>query len=88
MQEKVQTKHAHILTVDTCKCIAGLIIGAILGHSKEKILSHRYCPVSCCGDADELAPKIDEIARGSFKHINPHEIVGSGYVIKSLKSAL
>jgi len=46
MQEIVQTKHAHILTVDTCKCIAGLIIGAILGHSKEKILSHRYCPVS------------------------------------------
>jgi len=35
-----------------------------------------------------INPKIDEIARGSFKHINPHKIVGSTYGIKSLEWVL
>ena len=83
-----RTTHGHILTVDVCRYMAGLIVGAMLGHSKEKILSCRYCPVPGCWDAHGLAPEIDEIACGSFKHKNPPEIEGSGYVVKSLEAAL
>ena len=36
----------------------------------------------------KLAPKIDEIASGFFKHKNPPEIAGSGYVVKSVEAAL
>lgn len=60
----------------------------MIGHSKEQILSCRYCPSSGYWDAHELAPEIDEIACGSFKHKNPPEIEGSGYVVKSLEAAL
>lgn len=35
-----------------------------------------------------LAPKIDEIASGSFKNRNPPKIKGSGYVVKSMEAAL
>ncbi|MEN6292236.1 MAG: ADP-ribosylglycohydrolase family protein [Methanobacterium sp.] len=83
-----RTTHGHILTVDACRYMAGLIVGAMMGHKKEQILSCRYCPVSGFWDTHELAPEIDEIARGSFKHKNPPEVVGSGYVVKSLEAAL
>jgi ADP-ribosylglycohydrolase len=86
--ESSRTTHGHILTVDACRYMAGLIVGAINGHSKEKILSRRYCPVSGYWDAYKLAPEIDEIACGSFKYKNPPEIAGSGYVVKSLEAAL
>ena len=36
----------------------------------------------------EMTPEIDAIANGSFKHKNPPEIAGSGYVVKSLEAAL
>ena len=68
--------------------MVGLIVGVMTSHSKEQILSCRYYPVSGCWDAHELAPEIDEIACGSFKHKNPPKIVGSGYVVKSLEAAL
>ena len=35
-----------------------------------------------------LCAEIDEIAAGSFKRRRPPEIVGSGYVVKSLEAAL
>ncbi|MDP2644144.1 MAG: ADP-ribosylglycohydrolase family protein [Desulfobacterales bacterium] len=35
-----------------------------------------------------LCPEIDEIACGSFKRKEPPQIVGSGYVVKSLEAAL
>jgi ADP-ribosylglycohydrolase len=82
------TTHAHILTVGACRHMAGLIVGAMAGHSKENILSQRYCPVNGQWGAYEPAPEIDEIATGSFKHKNPPEIAGSGYVVKSLEAAL
>ena len=86
--ESSRTTHGHILTVDACRYMAGIIIGAMMGHKKKQILSYRYCPVSGFWDAHELAPEIDEIACGSFKHKNPPEILGSGYVVKSLEAAL
>ena len=86
--ESSRTTHAHILTVDACRYMAGIIVGVIMGHSKEKILSCRYGPISGCWDAHDLAPEIDKIACGSFKHKNPPEIEGKGYVIKSLEAAL
>ncbi len=37
---------------------------------------------------EPLHPAVDEVARGSFRRRNPPEIVGSGYVVKSLEAAL
>ena len=35
-----------------------------------------------------LAPEIEVVGRGSFKEQNPPDIVGTGYVVKSLEAAL
>jgi ADP-ribosylglycohydrolase len=59
-----------------------LLIKAVQGRSKDELLSSylwHYGP---------LAPKIDYIARGSFKEKHPPEIRGTGYVVHSLEAAL
>ena len=39
-------------------------------------------------EREPLAPKIAEVAGGSFARRSPSEIVGTGYVVKSLEAAL
>ena len=58
------------------------------GAPKDELLSERYCPVPGLWEPAPLCVEIDEIAAGSFKRLEPPEIVGSGYVVKSLEAAL
>jgi hypothetical protein len=76
--------------VDACGYFAGLLLGALGGRSKEEILSAFFCLGS---DPDYwqryvLSPAIAEIANGSFKQKEPPEIIGSGFVVRSLEAAL
>ena len=65
-----------------------MIVGALRGVVKDELLSERYCPVPGLWERLPLCAEIDEIAAGSFKRRQPPEIVGSGYVVKSLEAAL
>lgn len=86
--ESSRTTHAATTCLDACRYFAGLLIGAIQGVSKDELLSPRYAPVEQLWERMPLCPEIDEIAGGSFKRKDPPEIVGSGYVVKSLEAAL
>lgn len=86
--ESSRTTHQHPLTIDACRYMAGVIIGALKGISKEEILSKRYCPIPGYWEGNKLSFEIDEVACGSFKEKNPPEIRGSGFVVKSLEAAL
>lgn len=86
--ESSRTTHGAVTCQDACRFFGGLIVGAIQGASKEKLLSDRYTPVDGIWDRVQLCAEIDEIARGSFKRKEPPEIVGSGYVVQSLEAAL
>jgi ADP-ribosyl-[dinitrogen reductase] hydrolase len=86
--ESSLTTHGARTCVDACRYLAGLIVGALLGESKSKLLSRRYTPVPGLWERLPLAPEIDEVAAGSFLRRGPPEIVGSGYVVKSLEAAL
>ena len=55
---------------------------------KETLLSAAYCPVEGLWESSPLAGKIAAIADGSFKHRDPPEIRGTGYVVDSLEAAL
>jgi ADP-ribosyl-[dinitrogen reductase] hydrolase len=83
-----RTTHGALTAVDGCRYLGGLITGAVQGASKETLLSERYEPAAGLWQQRPLAPEIDEIAAGSFKQRQPPEIVGSGYVVKSLEAAL
>lgn len=86
--ESSRTTHGVRAAVDACRYFGALIVGAVNGVSKEELLSERYSPIPGYWEEHPLVEEIDEIARGSFKHRQPPEILGSGYVVKSLEAAL
>jgi ADP-ribosyl-[dinitrogen reductase] hydrolase len=74
--ESSRTTHGAPAVVDACKFYTALILGALKGWSKEELLSPAFYQGSL------------EIAAGSYREKNPPQIVGSGYVVKSLEAAL
>src|SRR6516165_12483287 len=76
--------------VDVCRYFAGLLLGALGGRSKEEILSVLFClgPDPNYWQRHALSPAIAEVANGSFKQKEPPEIIGSGFVVRSLEAAL
>ncbi|MGA9382465.1 MAG: ADP-ribosylglycohydrolase family protein [Phormidium sp.] len=87
-KDSSRTTHGADTTVDACRYLAALIVGAINGISKEELLAKRYSPIPNYWKNNRLVEEIDEIATGSFKHRQPPEIKGTGYVVKSLEAAL
>ncbi len=83
-----RTTHGAQETVDACRYYAGLIVGALRGVEKERLLSLHYCPVEGLWERSPLAAKIAEVAGGSFKRREPPAIRGTGYVVDSLEAAL
>jgi ADP-ribosyl-[dinitrogen reductase] hydrolase len=86
--ESSRTTHGAVTCLDACRYFGGLIIGALEGESKQTLLSERYTPVDGFWRSAPLCSELDEIACGSFKDKEPPEIVGNGYVVKSLEAAL
>ncbi len=86
--ESSRTTHGVAAAVDGCRYLAALLVGAVQGVGKEELLSQRYSPLPAYWAKAPLVPEIDEVAAGSFKRRGPPEIVGSGYVVKSLEAAL
>lgn len=80
--------HSSVLCSDACKYYSGLIIGALNGISKEELLSKLYSPIKDYWIENKLSKEIEEVAKGSFKEKEPPEIIGSGYVVKSMEASL
>ena len=74
--------------VDACRYFCGLLLGALHEVDKETLLSAAYCPVEGLWERSPLAGKIAAIAGGSFKHRDPPDIRGTGYVVDALETAL
>ena len=86
-----RTTHGAAEAVDACRYFGGMITSALSGASKDQILAgDSGDPTGGVAnlDLDSLSPNIREIAEGSFKVRQPPEIVGSGYVVRSLEAAL
>ncbi|MCY3616189.1 MAG: ADP-ribosylglycohydrolase family protein, partial [Acidimicrobiaceae bacterium] len=83
-----RTTHGAVEAVDACRYFAGLLVGALRGVDKEMLLSDHYSPVEGLWDEAPLAPKVAAIAAGSFKHKQPPEIRGTGYVVDTLEAVL
>ncbi|NJN65659.1 MAG: ADP-ribosylglycohydrolase family protein [Chloroflexaceae bacterium] len=86
--ESSRTTHGAATAIDACRYFGGLLVGAVTGASKEALLSERFSPVPGSWETHPLHPEIDEIAAGSFRHRNPPDIQGSGYVVRTLEAAL
>lgn len=88
--ESSKTTHGARECVDACRYFAGLIIGALLGKTKEEILSAGFSPVPGLWESEPLGDRIADLANGSFKSKKPPQIssTGQGYVVLSLHAAL
>lgn len=83
-----RTTHGAATAVDACRYFGALLVGALQGASKDELLSERYSPIPGLWDKMPLEPEIDAIAKSSFKYLQPPQVQGSGYVVKSLEAAL
>ncbi len=82
------TTHSAVACLDACRYFGGLIVGALRGVTKEELLSEGYSPVPGLWVRSPFCTAINAIAMGSFKHKDPPQIKGTGYVVDSLESAL
>jgi ADP-ribosylglycohydrolase len=86
--ESSRTTHGAHTAVDACRYFAGLVIGALQGLPKDRLLAVRFHPSRGQWSPGELHPEIDEVAAGSFLRREPPDIQGSGFVVRSLEAAL
>ena len=79
--ESSRTTHGAEECVDACKLFGSMIVKALLGKSKDEVLSG--------GDGlGPLAPRIQAIASGAYRVKKKEDIRGSGYVVECLEAAL
>jgi ADP-ribosylglycohydrolase len=86
--ESSRTTHAHPEAVDACRYFAGLLLGALVGASKEQLLQPAFSPSPDVWRSEPLSPAIATVAEGSFLRSEPPAIRGGGYVTHSLEAAL
>ena len=86
--ESSRTTHGARAAVDACRYFGGLLVGALAGADKETLLSPGFCPVESLWERESLVEEIASVADGSFKDRNPPDIMGAGYVVRSLEAAL
>lgn len=82
------TTHALPVCVDACRYLGALIVGAMQGIPKDELLAPRFSPVPGYWDQHPLDRRVEEVARGSFRELEPPAIRGRGFVVKSLEAAL
>lgn len=86
--ESSRTTHGARTAIDACRYMGALILGALYGEEKDRILSDSYSPVPGYWREYPPDPEVEQIMAGSFKRLEPPEIKGSGYVVRSLEAAL
>ncbi len=87
--ESARTTHGAPEAIDAARWFAVLLVGALNGVAKDELLG---TSVYGCQpgpiDFDQLHPKIQKIAAGSYRKKQPPEIKGSGYGPPALEAAL
>src|SRR5690606_37162554 len=83
-----RTTHATSAAVDASCYFAGLLVGCLLGASRDELLTPRYAPPGVDWAEQPLVAEVDAVAAGSFLEKTEAEIHASGYVIHTLEAAL
>jgi ADP-ribosylglycohydrolase len=80
--------HASPQCLSACAYLGLILAGLIQGRPREEVLGPFWPPLLRLKEIYPLHKEVEEVARGSFRDQEPYEIVGSGYVVKSLEAAL
>jgi ADP-ribosyl-[dinitrogen reductase] hydrolase len=67
----------------------GLVLAALIsGEDRVEVLRPDWHGIQTVRSNADIHPAVDEVIAGSYQHRGPPEIVGSGYVVRSLEAAL
>lgn len=80
--------HASPQCLSACAYLGVVLAALIQGESREHVLDPNWKVLRELRELHPFHRKIADIAEGSFRRKQPPEIVGSGYVVKSLEAAL
>lgn len=80
--------HASPQCLSACRYFALVLAGLMYGMDRDEVLSPDWEPLERLRAIAPLHPEVDDVADGSFRKLQPPEIKGSGYVVKSLEAAL
>lgn len=80
--------HASPQCLSACAYFGLVLAGLIQGIDRHEVLARDWAPLRHLQSIAPLHPEILHVAQGSFREKQPPEIVGSGYVVKSLEAAL
>ncbi len=80
--------HASPQCLSACAYMGLVLCGLIHGLPREEVLSPDWEPLLQLREIHPLHTEVDAVAKGSFRQKQPPEIVGSGYVVRSLEAAL
>jgi ADP-ribosyl-[dinitrogen reductase] hydrolase len=83
-----KTTHGALASVDSCRYLGALIIGALKGIKKEALLVNKYEPAAGIWSKTPLTSEVDIVAGGSFRHSEPPIIKAQGTAVKTLEAAL
>ena len=81
------TTHGAVAAVEACEYLARLIVGALNGDDKDKLVGAEDGQIQLLRDAT-YESSIARVAGGSFRDKKPPDIKGTGYVVESLEAAL
>ena len=80
--------HASPLCLSACAYL-GMVLAALMqGIDREQVLDPNWKGLRDLREVHAFHREIADVAEGSFRRKKPPEIVGSGYVVKSLEAAL
>lgn len=80
--------HASPACLSACAYL-GLVLAALIqGHDRDEVLDPNWRMLRELRELHRFQRDIADVAEGSFRRKAPPEIVGSGYVVKSLEAAL
>ncbi len=83
-----RTTHGASVSIDACRYMAALIVGALNDATKDELLADHFSPVHGYWKNSPLCREIAAIAAGSYKENQPPRIKGTGYAAESLEAAL
>lgn len=88
LTESSRVTHASPQCLSACAYMGLVLCGLIHGIDRQQVLDAKWEPLLRLKRIHALHPEIEKVAAGSFRERQPQEIVGSGYVVKSLEAAL
>lgn len=86
-QSSVPT-HRSPQCLSACRYLSVVLSALMNGAHRDEVLSPAWPVLHRLQQLEPLHPLIGGIAAGSFRHTNPPEIRGSGWVVQSLEAAL